>query len=245
MRALRLRVILAVAGVASLALVPPAVAQGYEDPPPGALTVNVGNATVTEGNSGLTMAVFAVTLSAASESQVTVNFAAPPPVQPVGDATANTDYQATSGTATIPAGATTTTIQVPVSGDTMPEPHELFYVHLSNPTGGAAIGAHHGKGTINDDDSGGGTIADTTPPNTMIHGGPRRTTRARTASFHLMSTEAYSKFQCKLDRGPWRACGERKTYRRLKKGWHTFLARAIDSAGNRDQTPAKRRWRIR
>jgi large repetitive protein len=79
----------------------------------------------------------------------------------------------------------------------------------------------------------------------MIHGGPRGTTTARRASFHIMSTEAGSKLQCKLDRGPWRACGSRKTLRALKAGWHTFLARATDAAGNRDGTPAKRRWRIR
>jgi hypothetical protein len=228
--------------VSSLVLASPALAQ-YEEPPPGGgMTVNVGNASVTEGNTGAVSATFAVTLSQASSSAVSVDYAAPPPVQPVGDATANADYQATSGRVTIPAGSMSATIVVPVYGDTAAEPNEIFYVHLSNPAG-AAVGSHHGAGTIVNDD--GGVAADTRPPNTFIHGGPGRVTRSRTASFHLASTEAGSRFQCKLDARPWRACRARLTLRRLARGVHTLRVRAIDRAGNVDRTPARRTWRIR
>ncbi len=35
------------------------------------------------------------------------------------------------------------------------------------------------------------------------------------------------------------------TYKRLKKGSHTFQVVAIDKAGNADRTPAKKTWKIR
>lgn len=229
--------------LAVLALAPAASAQYPEDPPSGGLTVNIGSATVTEGNAGTVSATFAVTVSQASSSPVSVDYAAPPPVPPIGNATMNADYQATSGRVTIPAGSMSATIVVPVLGDTTPEPDEIFYVHLSNPTG-AAVGSHHGAGTIVNDD-GGSLAPDTRPPNTFIHGGPRRVTRLRTASFHIASSEARSRFQCKLDRRAWRACRASVTLRRLSRGVHTFRARAIDRAGNVDRTPAAKTWRIR
>jgi hypothetical protein len=233
-----------VAIVLALAVVPPALAQYPYDPPPaGGLTVNIGNATVTEGNTGTVRARFAVTLSQASSSPVGVEYATPPPVQPVGNATANVDYQAARGTVTIPAGSMSAAIEVLVYGDAAGEADEIFYVHLSSPTGGAGVGSHHGAGTIDDDDGGGG--ADTRRPNTFIHGGPGRVTRSRSASFHIASTEARSRFQCKLDRRPWRACGSSVRLRRLSRGLHSFRARAIDRAGNVDRTPAARTWRIR
>lgn len=220
-----------------IALVPaPAAWAQYDPPAPGALTVNISNVSVNEGNAGQTQAVFSVYLSMASEAQVTADYLMPAE----GSATPGADYQVTSGTATIPAGTMSVSVSIPVIGDTVDEPNEGFVVHLQ--AASVAIDKHHGLGTIVDDD--GGTIADTKPPNTMIHGGPRGTTRARQASFHLMSTETRSKFQCKLDRGRWRACGVRKTFRGLRKGLHTFQARAIDAAGNIDKTPAKRTWRV-
>ena len=233
--------VVVMAVLAAAALAPAALAQDYPEPPPGGLAVNVGDATVAEGHAGTTSARFQVTLTSASSEPITIAYETPAE----GNATPGVDFAAGSGSVTIPAGQTAATITVGVVGDTVPEPNELFYVHLASATGGATIVKHHGAGTILDDDGGGGTIADTKPPNTMIHGGPARVTRARRASFHLMSSEPYSKFQCRLDAGPWRACGASKTYRRLKKGVHTFRARAIDQAGNVDPTPAKKTWRIR
>ena len=228
---------LALVSLAALAVAPAAAAQGYDPSAPGALTVNISNVSVTEGNSGPKQAVFSVYLSASSESAVTADYVMPAE----GSATPGVDLQVTSGTVTIPVGSMSASVSILVNGDTLDEQDEGFVVHLQ--AASVAIDKHHGLGTIVDDD--GETLADTTPPNTMIHGGPKGTTRARQASFHLMSTEAGSKFQCKLDRGPWRACGARKSFRGLKKGPHTLLARAIDAAGNRDGTPAKRTWRIR
>ena len=52
-------------------------------------------------------------------------------------------------------------------------------------------------------------------------------------------------YQCRLDKKPFQACRNPKTYRRLKVGVHTIQIRAFDAAGNVDLTPAKRRFRIR
>jgi hypothetical protein len=68
-----------------------------------------------------------------------------------GTAAAGSDYQAKSGTLTIPAGQSTGTITVLVNGDTTPEPNETFYVNLSGATG-ATIADGQGVGTILNDD---------------------------------------------------------------------------------------------
>ena len=59
----------------------------------------IHNVSLTEGNSGTKNATFTVTLSATSPSNVTVHYATAD-----GTATAGSDYVATSGTLTIPAG---------------------------------------------------------------------------------------------------------------------------------------------
>jgi len=102
--------------------------------------------TVTEGNSGTTNAVFTVTLSAASASTVTVNYATAN-----GTATAGSDYVAQNNTLTFTAGQTSRTITVVVTGDTTVEPNETFLVNLSNPVG-ATIADAQGQGTITNDD---------------------------------------------------------------------------------------------
>jgi hypothetical protein len=86
---------------------------------------------------------------------------------------------------------------------------------------------------------------DTVKPNTFLTAKPRAQTTSKTATFRFVSTEAGSKFQCKLDKGAWKACKSPKSYRGLKKGRHTFQVRAIDAAGNVDTTAAKKTWTIR
>ncbi len=84
-----------------------------------------------------------------------------------------------------------------------------------------------------------------TAPNTIFKGGPAASTKKRTATFKFVSNGYRSHFQCKLDKGAWKACKSPKTYRSLKKGKHTFRVRAIDQAGNIDPSPIARSWRIR
>lgn len=109
--------------------------------------VSVGNASITEGNSGTKTLSVPVSLSAASASSVTVNYATSN-----GTATAGSDYVATSGTLTIPAGAVSGSIPVTINGDTVYEHDETFTVTLSNP-GNALLGVATGTMTILNDDA--------------------------------------------------------------------------------------------
>ena len=106
----------------------------------------IGDVSVLEGNSGTTNVVFTVSLSAASDQPVTVNYATSD-----GTATAGSDYVAAAGTLTIPAGQLTGTITVLVNGDRLGEPSETFVVNLSSPTNATVIDGQ-GVGTIFDDE---------------------------------------------------------------------------------------------
>ncbi len=69
-----------------------------------------------------------------------------------GTATAGTDYTATSGTLTIPAGSLYGFISVPVVRDAAIEGNETFSVTLSSPSTGTAIATGTATGTILNDD---------------------------------------------------------------------------------------------
>ncbi|MFM9032989.1 MAG: Calx-beta domain-containing protein [Mycobacterium sp.] len=111
--------------------------------------------TVVEGNSGVTPAAFAVSLSAASPTQVTVRYAtSSTPGNSPGNkrsATAGQDYTAATGTVTFAPGQTTRLFSVSVLGDTAVESDETFAVTLSSPTG-AQLGTAKATATIADDD---------------------------------------------------------------------------------------------
>lgn len=136
------------------------------DPPPGggggggggpASKLSIGDASVTEGNSGTTPMNFTVSLLPASTGVVTVDYAS-------ADGTATSaDYQPTSGTLSFAPGETTKTVTVQVVGDTVVEPDEVFYVDLGA-VSGAEITKAQGVGTIVDDDQPGSTpTPDPTP----------------------------------------------------------------------------------
>jgi probable HAF family extracellular repeat protein len=108
--------------------------------------VSINNVTRTEGRSGTTLFTFLVTLSAASDVPVTVNFATAN-----GTATAGGDYDARSGTITFAPGETSKEITVAVKGDRQKEADETFFVDLSSAIG-ALIEISRGRGTILDDD---------------------------------------------------------------------------------------------
>src|SRR5262249_23507387 len=91
-------------------------------------------------------ATFTLTLSYASNVDVTVHFATAD-----GNATADSDYTTASGTATIPAGQTGATITIAVRGDRLPEPDETFVVNLGAATN-ATIADGQGTGTILDNE---------------------------------------------------------------------------------------------
>jgi hypothetical protein len=67
-------------------------------------------------------------------------------------AKAGTDYRATSGTVTVPAGSTTATVSVPVLSDKVREANETLQVTLSAPVG-ATVADGSAVGTIVNDDT--------------------------------------------------------------------------------------------
>jgi hypothetical protein len=115
-------------------------------PPPPPPSVEVNNVLVGEGNAGTRAATFTLTLSSASAVDVTVHYQ-------TGDssAVAGSDYIATSGDVTIPAGQTSATFTVAVMGDRLPEPKETFAVYLTGATNATIIDGQ-GIGMIADDE---------------------------------------------------------------------------------------------
>jgi hypothetical protein len=49
-------------------------------------------------------------------------------------------------------------------------------------------------------------------------------------------------YECSFDGAPYSSCDSPATYKDLHPGWHTFVVRAVDEAGNVDPTPASIRW---
>jgi hypothetical protein len=105
-----------------------------DDATPPSFDISIDDANVAEGNAGSHPLAFTVTLSAASGSDVSVDYATSN-----GTATAGSDYVAKSGTLVLPAGTTTKTVNVTVKGDTVWEPNETFTVTLSNQTDGTLL----------------------------------------------------------------------------------------------------------
>ena len=110
-------------------------------------SLSIGNVTLAEGNSGTTNFVFPVTLSAASQQTITVNYATA-----TGSAASGSDFASTGGTLTFAPGVTSQNVTVLVNGDTTNEADETFSVNLSAASN-ATIAAGTGTGTIANDDS--------------------------------------------------------------------------------------------
>jgi len=110
--------------------------------------ISIGDASVTEGDSGTTPAVFTVTISPVSTQTVTVDYLT------VNDsATAPTDYTAISTTTlTFAPNETTKHISVDIHGDKHIETDETFWVYLSNPVN-ADLSDANGQGIITNDDA--------------------------------------------------------------------------------------------
>jgi hypothetical protein len=109
-------------------------------------SLSINDVTLSEGNSGTT--TFTFTVTRVGGSTTTVDYATADDL-----ATAGSDYTATSGTLTFNPGDTTRTISVAVTGDTVVEGDETFFVNLSNPSTGANISDGQGTGTIQNEDA--------------------------------------------------------------------------------------------
>ena len=107
---------------------------------------DVNDVKIVEGHSGTSSLVFTISLSAAAAFTASVTFATAD-----GTASAGSDYLTASGTATIPAGATSTLVAITINGDTALEGTETFFLNLSGAVG-ANITDGQGLGRIRNDD---------------------------------------------------------------------------------------------
>ncbi len=136
--------------------------------------LTVGDATVYEGDAGTTNAPFAITLACPLDHDVAFLEATAN-----GTATAGSDYTATQGTVTFPAGSTARTVNVPVLGDRVNEPTETFLLNVTDPVTPpqAVLLDPQGLGVILNDDGcprGAGywkTHASAWPASTLLLGG--------------------------------------------------------------------------
>jgi len=120
-----------------------------DDPP----QLSVGDASITEGNSGSSTISVPVSMSGESDQEVTVAYYTSDDTATVADG----DYDAIandgSGVLTWAANDTSTqNIVVTVNGDTVDEPNESFFVHIITPTN-ATINTAQSTVTINDNDN--------------------------------------------------------------------------------------------
>jgi subtilisin-like proprotein convertase family protein len=108
--------------------------------------VNIGNASVVEGDSGTPTANFTVFLTFPIPQAVKITYSTSD-----GTGVAGTDYMATGGTLTIAAGQTSGTISVPIIPNQTPQPNRTFFVNLVTAPN-ANIAQGKATGTIVDDD---------------------------------------------------------------------------------------------
>lgn len=116
-----------------------------------AATIRINDVTVVEGDSGNSVAVFSVTLTGSVDTPLAVDFTT------VDDtATAGSDYVATSGTVNLSGAVqSSATISVQITGDSLVEPDEGFFVDLADlVTSGrnVTIADNRGVATIASDD---------------------------------------------------------------------------------------------
>ena len=64
------------------------------------------------------------------------------------------------------------------------------------------------------------------------------------ATFKFTSSEARSRFECRLDDGAYEPCESPHTVN-VSRGPHIFRVRAIDEAENVDESQAERAWRVK
>jgi uncharacterized delta-60 repeat protein len=110
--------------------------------------ITVDDVSRLEGNAGLTLFKFTVSIDKRSAEQITVSRQTAN-----GTASAPSDYSAVGpATFVFSPGETTKNVIVKVNGDVALEPNETLFVKLSNPNANATLVDDTGKGTILNDD---------------------------------------------------------------------------------------------
>ena len=93
-----------------------------------------------------------------------------------------------------------------------------------------------------------GWTVDSKAPDTQIDTEPAALANSTTANFAFTANDGagsgIASFECRRDGGTWGVCTSPHQYTSLAEGAHTFEVKAIDKAGNVDQTPAAHSWTI-
>ena len=85
---------------------------------------------------------------------------------------------------------------------------------------------------------------DLTRPDTTITSSPAAFSNVATATFQFTSDASPATFECSLDSAAFAPCTSGVSFSGLSQGDHTFRVRAIDAAGNVDDTPASYTWNV-
>ncbi len=87
---------------------------------------------------------------------------------------------------------------------------------------------------------------DLTAPDTSIDSvSPSSTSSTRSfITFNFSSPDATARLECSRDGAGWLSCSSPVAYTGFGLGAHTFAVRAIDQAGNADDTPASYAWTV-
>lgn len=161
-------------------------AAGWLGPPP-ATALNIGDASVNEGDGGSTFLNFEVSLTTSSASDVSVSYATVN-----GTADAGEDYAYTAGTLVIPAGTFAASVRVEVFGDVSPESDETFQVVLSSPAG-AEVDDGLGLGVIfNDEETASLPTVSAVSPSTIGQAAAGRQLRISGSNFTDSSVVSFS-----------------------------------------------------
>ncbi|MCW2498228.1 Calx-beta domain-containing protein, partial [Jatrophihabitans sp.] len=143
--------------------------------------VTVGNATATQSAAAGSTATFPVTVSGATSLPLSVNYATSD-----GTALAGTDYTATSGTLTLPAGTTSGSITVPVLAKATYSANEVFNLAVTAPVD-ATIATPSATATITNSNV---FISTITP--TVVQQGVAKTVTVNGANFGSGTTVTVS-----------------------------------------------------
>jgi hypothetical protein len=81
------------------------------------------------------------------------------------------------------------------------------------------------------------------PPRVRLLKRPPKRTAGSSARFAFAADQPRSRFECKLDHGPFKRCGSPRVYRHLAPGRHVFTVRAINADGLRAKALAFA-WRV-
>jgi hypothetical protein len=217
----------------------PAAGKSYSGLAPGQHTFSVEAVfTGALGGGAHTSTAASYTWTYVDNTPPTVTFVDPTPAEG-GNAIALVPQETFAFTADEPAtftcrldGAAASPCTSPVTIVVPNGPHDFYVVATDGSGNHAEFSRHFIQGTV--------------PPPAVIASGPAEglLTSDHSATFTLTSPRPNVTFRCSLDGSTFADCPATKTYSGLGDGSHTFAVRAVDAAGNTDQTPTARHWRI-